>query len=190
MVVLDSVIEAIVYILQRIKQADKIKIIKLIYLADKYHLAKYGRTVTGDDYYAMWLGPVGSAVKDVLSLDDIVLSSENIDRVKSVIEKVNDHTFKSKVDGKFSFCALSETDLEALDHVINIFGAMSSRELVEYTHRYPEWSRYEGLFKGNLTKRERIDEKELLSRIEDDLLLRDIPNEHIKETKEFLEGMF
>jgi len=60
-IIMDSVIETIIYILRKIKKADKIKIIKLVYLANKYHLAKYGRTITGDDYYAIEHGPVGTA---------------------------------------------------------------------------------------------------------------------------------
>ncbi len=32
---------------------DKMKIIKLIWLADRLHLRKYGRTIVGDTYYAM-----------------------------------------------------------------------------------------------------------------------------------------
>ena len=74
MIETSKIIEALHYILHKIKIADKIKIIKLIYLADKYHLVRYGRTITNDDYYAMEYGPVGSTVKDVLEFDEFTLS--------------------------------------------------------------------------------------------------------------------
>lgn len=38
--------------------ADLYSVMKMIYLADKYHLSHYGRTVTGDIYTAMSKGPV------------------------------------------------------------------------------------------------------------------------------------
>lgn len=38
--------------------ADLYSVMKMIYLADKVHLGRYGRTVTGDVYVAMAKGPV------------------------------------------------------------------------------------------------------------------------------------
>src|SRR3990167_7093267 len=48
---------------------NKMKAIKLIYLADRLHLRKYGRPIVGDAYWAMKLGPVGSRTKRVAELD-------------------------------------------------------------------------------------------------------------------------
>lgn len=53
-------IEAIYYILSKLGKMDKLKLLKLVYLADKYHLIYYGRTITNDDYYAMKHGPIAS----------------------------------------------------------------------------------------------------------------------------------
>lgn len=39
-------------------KADLYAVMKMLYLADKTHLGKYGRTITGDDYVAMPKGPV------------------------------------------------------------------------------------------------------------------------------------
>jgi len=46
-----TVAQTIYYILKKIGPTDKKKIFLLLYLADKYHLAKYGRTITGDEYF-------------------------------------------------------------------------------------------------------------------------------------------
>ena len=46
-------------------QIEKLKLIKLVYLADRFHLRKYGRPIMNDTYLAMPLGPVGSSVKDI-----------------------------------------------------------------------------------------------------------------------------
>ena len=54
---------------------NKMKSIKLIWLADRLHLRKYGRSITGDEYFALPNGPVPSATRDVLEcnnfMDDI-----------------------------------------------------------------------------------------------------------------------
>ena len=79
---------------------------------------------------------------------------------------------------------LSETDKEALDFVIKKFGNMSSSELVELTHKYPECYKYKDLFNSKLTKRKRIDTIELLSTIDNDPL--EVSKEHIEFVKKML----
>ena len=44
---------------------NKMKALKLVYFADRYHLRKYGRPVVGDEYLAMNYGPVASGTKDL-----------------------------------------------------------------------------------------------------------------------------
>lgn len=47
---------------------NKMKALKLIYFAERYHLRKYGRPVTNDDYWAMGLGTVPSGSRDISHL--------------------------------------------------------------------------------------------------------------------------
>lgn len=44
--------------LVRLTRADLYSVLKMIYLADKEHLGRFGRTITGDEYAAMAKGPV------------------------------------------------------------------------------------------------------------------------------------
>lgn len=76
MVETTKIIQAVCYILGRIGKANKLKLVKLLYLADKCHLVRYGRTITGDEYWAMDYGPVGSTAKDILGFDEAFLSQE------------------------------------------------------------------------------------------------------------------
>ena len=39
-------------------QINKMKVLKLLYFVDRYHIRKYGRLVTNDNYLAMQHGPV------------------------------------------------------------------------------------------------------------------------------------
>jgi len=189
MIIPAIIIETLYYILCKIGEADKVKLIKLIYLADKYHLIRYGRTITNDNYYAMEYGPVGATLKDILSFDRYYLSKQEYEYLSKLIEKKGEHNFQAK-DADISFDMLSESDREALDFVIEHFGYMDSRALSEYTHQYLEWNQYTNLFKEGLTKRKRLEIYELLSTVKDDLLTKGIPEEHIRETEKILTGQF
>jgi len=122
---------------------NKLKAIKLIYLADKYHLRKYGRLVTGDQYIAMKLGPVQSGVKDIADLSDF-LGSEERDYASIFISKEG-HDIGSirEVD----YDELSQTDIEALDFVLERFGNFRDSDLIKLTHRGYEWRRHENELK-------------------------------------------
>lgn len=189
MIITATTIEALYYLLTKLPsaQAEKIKLIKLLYLADKYHLIRYGRTITNDDYYAMEFGPVGTTAKDVLSFDKYNLSSKEYKYLTTLIEKKDDYTFAAKKT-EISFIMLSQTDKEALDFVVEYFGNMDQWQLQEYTHQYPEWSQYIDLFENNLTKRERIETRELLSCFEGDPLA--LPENHVKESEKIVTGNF
>jgi len=93
MIETSATIQALCYILDKIKQADKLKLVKLLFIADKYHLVQFGRTITNDDYWAMPYGPVGSTAKDVLSLDPDFLSEEEYKYAVEMLKPVDEHSF-------------------------------------------------------------------------------------------------
>ena len=120
------------------KSIDKLRVLKLIYFADRYHLRKYDRFITNDIYFAMELGPVASSTKDIAE------GSEFLDETESryankylLIGTQHELTSNKPVDTD----VFSESDLEALDFVWDKFGHLSSSDLVELTHKYPEWIR-------------------------------------------------
>ncbi|MFH1620031.1 MAG: Panacea domain-containing protein [bacterium] len=181
-----TIIETIFYLLTKKESADKIQLIKWVYLADKCHLVKYGRTITGDQYYAMQYGPVGSTVKDVLELNG--LPGPEAKYAESLIENIDNVTFKRRKDApKVAFNQLSETDREALDFVIKKFGNMGSWELKDYTHKYPEWKQHERRLK-TASRRGKINTEELFSLLRNDYIA--VPPERLKLAKEIFSGKF
>ena len=87
-----KIIQAICYLLSKVNTADKLKLIKLLYLTDKYHIIRYARTVTNDEYWAMDYGPVGSIAKDILGFDPEFLSKE-FEYADKMLKKVDQHCF-------------------------------------------------------------------------------------------------
>src|SRR5438105_15508174 len=51
---------------------NKMKALKLVYFADRYHLRRFGRPVVGDEYHAMNYGPVASGTKDLAEMTDFL----------------------------------------------------------------------------------------------------------------------
>jgi len=123
------------------KEAGKLHLLKYVYFADRYHLRKYGRLVTGDTYYAMRYGPVASATKEVIEFrikDCAVYAGQYIRLVDP-----NTVCSVAPVDSG----VFSDTDLEAMRSA----KALSARtgDIVAYTHLFPEWKRHEASLKGN-----------------------------------------
>ena len=61
-------LNALLYVANRVQRKDFHKIFKIIYFADRQHLAEWGRPITGDTYIAMDAGPVPSRMYDMLKI--------------------------------------------------------------------------------------------------------------------------
>ena len=110
---------------------DRIKLIKLVFLADRTHLARYGRPIVGGKYCAMEHGPVASEFYNAIKDNQIDGAQPEGVRVRSV----------QKVDEDY----LSETDLEVLRETNNEFGAWDTFRLRDLTHRFVAWEKnYKG----------------------------------------------
>lgn len=62
----DKLADSILYLALKGIELDQYKAVKLLYLADREHLRRFGRPITFDKYVAMKFGPVGSAAYDWL----------------------------------------------------------------------------------------------------------------------------
>ena len=147
-------------------QIGKLKLIKLIYLADRYHLRRYGRPLVNDSYYAMRHGPVGSAVKDIAGFSDFLDKTElsYANQYIKAGKKKNTIVSKDKVDtGVFS-----ESELEALNFAFDEFGSQSPTSLVNLTHRYPEWDRFRSTLESEETTREQMSYSDFFNNPEND----------------------
>lgn len=132
---------------------NKMKAIKLIWLADRYHIRKYGRPIVGDEYMALWYGPVGSLVKDV-SEENEFWSPVYLTYSRNYLQRVN--IYENKSIKKTDQDVFSDTDLEALDFAIKNFGGMTQFQLAELSHKYPEWKKFESLLAKKISKSEKM----------------------------------
>jgi uncharacterized phage-associated protein len=134
------------------KEIKIVKAIKLIWLSDRLHIRKYGRSILNDTYYAMKYGPVPSNTYNIIK-DDIK------DDLKVEIESYRNH-FLNITENKHRYSSISHvdenvfsvTDLEIADTIYQEFGKIEAFDLSEESHKYPEWKRFEDDLKNTAKK--------------------------------------
>jgi len=124
------------------KQAGKIsklKALKLIYFADRYHLRSYGRPITNDRYLAMNYGPVASSCKDLAEMSEF-LGSEERNYAEQYLAP-SGHDYEAVADPDVS--EFSATDQEALEFAWKEYGSRDGFKLADESHEFPEWKQHE-----------------------------------------------
>ena len=124
---------------------DLIKLITMVYIADRYHLRKYGRPVTESNYYAMPKGPVNSLVYDLCKESDFLEDFQK-EYFASFI-KIDKYRLKSKKNIDDSY--LSGTNKEALKYAWALVKDLEKKKinLIDFTHIFPEWKKHEDKLK-------------------------------------------
>ena len=120
------------------KSIDKLDVLKLIYLADRYHLRKFGRLITGDNYIAMQLGPVPSVAKNICNKHSSLTKEQRDFAYKYLLVNDNSTDVHSKRGEKDCFCV---SEKEALKTALSI--SFKEEDLPDFTHHFPEWKKYE-----------------------------------------------
>jgi uncharacterized phage-associated protein len=138
---------------------NKMKALKLLYFADRYHLRKFGRPVTNDEYFAMNFGPVASGGKDLAEGSDF---RPNVEKAYAgqFLDPVNRYEVASLNDVEEK--VFSESDREAMAFAWEMFGARNEFELADLTHVYPEWKRHEPALQGGVNSRVKMSYEDFL----------------------------
>lgn len=138
---MDKVIASAVYVAQKVPRLTVGRLMKLLFLADKYHLVRYGRPITGDRYIAMKDGPVPSFAYRVFKKE--VLKNPYTPQGKRLalaiaVDKTESPAHLS-AKGSFDRTQLSASDVEALNRIIAAFGKLTFHELRKMTHAMPAY---------------------------------------------------
>jgi uncharacterized phage-associated protein len=113
---------------------DLLKLIKLLYLADRTALAKAGYSITGDKMVSMDLGPVLSQIYDATKPKAVEHDSWWYNYIS---ERQN--TTLYTVDENAKIDELSKFELKILREVYSAYGQMRPIELSKLTHKLPEY---------------------------------------------------
>jgi len=127
-------IEVLLYVVQHVP--NMYNALKVLFFADKLHLARYGRLIYGDSYCAMKHGPVPSLAYDMVKSsrgESTPLAPELARVVRECLTIDRNHRITSRRDPDLSL--LSPSDLECLREAIGEYGAMPFNELRAISHR-------------------------------------------------------
>ena len=137
----DATKTALLYLASKeLPEFDKYRAVKLLFLADREHLLRYGRTITGDSYNALPYGPTPDRTLELLNgLERVALEgtappSDMVADFARLIEVADLAHPTYHVSSEPDLDALSESDLMALDAVVREHGRKSFDELRDLTH--------------------------------------------------------
>lgn len=128
----DKALEVLAYTASR-ANTDLYCTLKLIYLADKLHLERYGRFIFGDWYAALEFGPVPSHSYDIMKHargDRPMSLASHAPDVLRVDAKTNSIEVLREPDLE----ELSESDIECLDEAIRTYSKYGFERLKRETH--------------------------------------------------------
>ena len=125
-------LNALLYVANRVQRRDFHKIFKIIYFADRQHLADWGRPITGDTYIAMEAGPVPSRLYDMMKIvrgDSYLPDSEGLGQYFQVENWMYIAPLKDADPNK-----LTPNEHEILDATIAKYSSLSYDEINEKSH--------------------------------------------------------
>lgn len=139
--------QAAAYLLHRAGgRLPLLKLVKLMYLAERLSLKTYGEPLTGDSLVSMDHGPVLSRTYDQMKGSVHCVEGGWDTWISDRAD--NDLALKDASmirDPERDLLALSTGDLETLESVWSAFGHLSKWDLVEYTHKNcAEWRNPDG----------------------------------------------
>lgn len=130
---------------------NKMKSIKLIWLADRHHLRTHGRTITGDIYFALKHGPVPSTTRDILESNSFSLDEDELHYSKEYISITDSYNYRSNTDVDIK--VFSKTEIQILESIYTVYGKYDQFDLRDISHAFPEWKKYESALNKRLSSR-------------------------------------
>ena len=117
-------------------EAYSLYLLKLLYIADRNYLLKYGEMITGDHVVAMKHGPVLSNVLNLIR-GRAVRSDQWAYHLQTLPESHKVRLIDDPRTG--SLCRASQG---VLDEVYAKYGGMTRYQLRDLTHTFPEWQKH------------------------------------------------
>lgn len=110
------------------------KLIKILYFADREALIKWGRPITFDNYFSMERGPVLSQVFDLINYN---LADQNNYWYELISEPKH---YELNLLKESSLLSLSDAEIDLLTELFDKYKKVSEWDMVKITHdTLPEW---------------------------------------------------
>lgn len=135
---------------EKSNKISKLKVIKLIYIADRESIKTQGEPILSDERFALDHGPINSAT---LSLIDENGSARHLTTFKQFISRIDSRTSVAKREfSRDDLDELSDLDIEILETVWAEHGKRSASALRAWTHIKTNIPEYNEPPEGSRTK--------------------------------------
>jgi hypothetical protein len=115
---------------------DYIRLIKLLYLADRESWLRFNRPITGDSYVSMKYGPVLSRTLDLVKSE---ASPEDDVSAGPWARLIARDRYAVRLKGQPDLGPLSDAEVEILKEAHRLFEQTDKWRLCDLTHGLPEW---------------------------------------------------
>lgn len=132
----EKTIQAAAYLIKRQlgHRENYMRLIKLLYIAERTSLKERGLPICGDTMYAMERGPVMSRTLDLIKSNDAFS-----DRWDRFIERIDYHVQLKSEPGNLHLC---RAEIDILETVANRFREFDEWKLVDWCHDHlPEYKK-------------------------------------------------
>lgn len=139
-----KLLEVVLYVLRKTEGIDYYRLFKILYFADRDHLATWGTPVIDDDFCALQWGPVPTRLYNLVKGKDIsepLLSKLFGQNIHSASEDAT-NVLLGKRDANKDY--LSKSNIAALDSAIDQYACLTFNQLVKKSHD----SAYNNAWKG------------------------------------------
>ena len=120
------------------RQIKILKLIKLLYLADRESIDRFGEPISYDKMVSMDHGPVLSRTLDLIN--GCVSGNDGAQWDAWISDRKSHSVALKKIAARDCLDQLSDADIEVLSAVWDQFGQMGDWEISEYTHDHlGEW---------------------------------------------------
>jgi len=111
-----------------------VRLMKLLYMADRKCLEREARTITGDRIYAMRKGPVLSKIHNLIRGKDYQAQVW-----QCCIKKEGHDVYLAQDPGTGDLCRFEKQIIE------NVYRETECKNVIQISHTFPEWKKYEVL---------------------------------------------
>lgn len=135
----DKVLECILYLTGQGLDLTSYRVVKLLYLADREHLRRFGRPISFDRYVAMENGPVASHALDIMTRNPSC--GVDFERLPFTILTRGKYQYAESPNRAVNRKLFSKSDFIILDETCQKYGNWNFGQLYDETHRHEAYNR-------------------------------------------------
>ena len=176
----DKIVELLLYLSAKRPGADHYQAVKLLYLADKEHINRYGRPITFESYMALPFGPVASNALNMIKGNRQTLARAGISKLPIQLKKLDNVIILNAPEREVNYDVFSKSDLKIFDAILKKFGSKTFNELYEITHSHDAYKsawgrrgdkksapiRYEDMIKAGPIRRAGFEKEDVIMELE------------------------